>query len=189
MTSWALLLLASALLATPGLTFSGQSPEDHDLSMADMSEEEQFFEILAREALKGDPKIFICKPCKFMIKMLRKILGHNISQEAIKQAASKLCRKTLMPKMLCDDIIGRYLSAITQGILNDKSPQEICVKMRMCRAKIGREPDGWDLGGERALGSRLYQTQWRFHLAELRGEGEGGFWFQYHRFHVVLPEF
>uniref|UniRef100_A0A452TKA5 Granulysin n=1 Tax=Ursus maritimus TaxID=29073 RepID=A0A452TKA5_URSMA len=136
MTSWALLLLASALLATPGLTFSGQSPEDHDLSMADMSEEEQFFEILAREALKGDPKIFICKPCKFMIKMLRKILGHNISQEAIKQAASKLCRKTLMPKMLCDDIIGRYLSAITQGILNDKSPQEICVKMRMCRAKI-----------------------------------------------------
>ncbi|XP_008698301.2 granulysin isoform X1 [Ursus maritimus] len=58
-------------------------------------------------------------------------------KEAIKQAASKLCRKTLMPKMLCDDIIGRYLSAITQGILNDKSPQEICVKMRMCRAKIG----------------------------------------------------
>ncbi|XP_045664749.1 antimicrobial peptide NK-lysin-like [Ursus americanus] len=137
MTSWALLLLASALLATPGLTFSGQSPEDHDLSMADMSEEEQFFEILAREALKSDPKIFICKPCKFMIKMLRKILGEDIDEEAIKQAASKLCRKTLMPKMLCNDVIGKYLGAITQGILNDKSPQEICVKIRMCRAKIG----------------------------------------------------
>lgn len=40
------------VVSSPGLTFSGQSPEDHDLSMADMSEEEQFFEILAREALK-----------------------------------------------------------------------------------------------------------------------------------------
>lgn len=42
-----------------------------------------------------------------------------------------------MPKMLCNDVIGKYLGAITQGILNDKSPQEICVKIRMCRAKIG----------------------------------------------------
>ncbi|EFB23673.1 hypothetical protein PANDA_022128 [Ailuropoda melanoleuca] len=114
MTSWALLLLASVLMATPGLTFSGQSPEDHDLSMADMTEEEQFFEILAREALK----------------------------EAIKQGASMLCRKTFMPKMLCDDIISRYLSAVTQGILNDKSPQEICVKIRMCRGKIGLGASG-----------------------------------------------
>ncbi|XP_034515364.1 granulysin isoform X2 [Ailuropoda melanoleuca] len=142
MTSWALLLLASVLMATPGLTFSGQSPEDHDLSMADMSEEEQFFEILAREALKSDPIIFTCKPCKFMIRMLRKSLGEDIDEEAIKQGASMLCRKTFMPKMLCDDIISRYLSAVTQGILNDKSPQEICVKIRMCRGKIGLGASG-----------------------------------------------
>ncbi|XP_025724065.1 granulysin isoform X2 [Callorhinus ursinus] len=108
MTSWALLLLASALLATPGLTFSGLSPEDHDLSMADMYEEEQFFEILAEEATKGDQMIFTCKSCKFIIKSLRKILGHNI----------------------------------TRGILNDKSPQEICVKIRMCRPEIGLGASG-----------------------------------------------
>ncbi|XP_004415485.1 PREDICTED: antimicrobial peptide NK-lysin-like [Odobenus rosmarus divergens] len=109
MTSWALLLLASVLLATPGLTFSGLSLEDHDLSMADMYEEEQFFEILAEDA----------------------------SKEAVKQVMSTVCRKTLMRKMFCDEIVTKYLRAITQGILNDKSPQEICVKIRMCRPEIG----------------------------------------------------
>ncbi|KAF3826601.1 hypothetical protein GH733_009126 [Mirounga leonina] len=141
MTAWALLLLASVLLATPGLTFSGLSPEDHDLSMADMYEEEQFFEILAKEASKGDQMIFTCKPCKFIIKTLRKILGHNITQEAIKQVLSRVCRKTLMPKTLCNEIVTKYLRAITQGLLNDKSPHEICVKIKLCRPEIA-----WALG-------------------------------------------
>nr|XP_012423198.1 PREDICTED: granulysin [Odobenus rosmarus divergens] len=142
MTSWALLLLASVLLATPGLTFSGLSLEDHDLSMADMYEEEQFFEILAEDASKGDQMIFFCKSCKFIIKRLRKILGHNITQEAVKQVMSTVCRKTLMRKMFCDEIVTKYLRAITQGILNDKSPQEICVKIRMCRPEIGLGASG-----------------------------------------------
>ncbi|XP_030888824.1 granulysin isoform X2 [Leptonychotes weddellii] len=76
--------------------------------MADKYEEEQFFEILAKEASKGDQMIFTCKPCKFIIKTLRKILGHNI----------------------------------TQGLLNDKSPHEICVKIKLCRPEIGLGASG-----------------------------------------------
>ncbi|XP_059263727.1 granulysin isoform X2 [Mustela nigripes] len=114
MTFWALLLLASVLLATPGLTFSGLTREDNDLSMADMYEEEQFFEILAKE----DP------------------------QEAIRWAVSAVCRKIYIPRRVCDKTVTKYLSAITQGLENDNSPEKICVKIRMCRPEIGLGASG-----------------------------------------------
>ncbi|XP_072621207.1 uncharacterized protein [Vulpes vulpes] len=138
MTSWALLLLASVLLATPGLTFSGLTPEDHDdLSTVDMCQEEHFFEVPAQEASKDDQMIFTCIPCKIIIRLLMKYLGEYITEEAIKHAASLLCEETFVLTHLCHKIITKYLSDITLRILNDKSPQAICVKLGMCRPDIG----------------------------------------------------
>ena len=58
-------------------------------------------------------------------------------QEAIKHAASLLCEETFVLTHLCHKIITKYLSDITLRILNDKSPQAICMKLGMCRPDIG----------------------------------------------------
>ncbi|XP_032208553.1 granulysin [Mustela erminea] len=142
MTFWALLLLASVLLATPGVTFSGLTHEDNDLSMADMYEEEQFFKILAKEDPQGDQIITPCKTCMAIIKWLRKVLRHNHTQEAIRWAVSAVCRKIYIPRRVCDKTVTKYLSAITQGLENDNSPEKICVKIRMCRPEIGLGASG-----------------------------------------------
>nr|XP_055183042.1 antimicrobial peptide NK-lysin-like isoform X2 [Nyctereutes procyonoides] len=76
MTSWALLLLASVLLGTPGLTYSGLIPEDHDdLSKADICQEEQFFRRLAQEAAQGDPQFNQCDICRMIMTWLRTCVG------------------------------------------------------------------------------------------------------------------
>ncbi|XP_047601651.1 granulysin isoform X2 [Lutra lutra] len=97
MTVWALLLLASVLLATPGLTFSGLTHEDNDLSMADMYEEEQFFKILAEEDPKGDQIITPCKTCMVIIKWLGRIVRHNHTQALENDnSPQKICVKIRM---------------------------------------------------------------------------------------------
>ncbi|XP_077622777.1 antimicrobial peptide NK-lysin-like isoform X2 [Crocuta crocuta] len=138
MTSWALLLLALALLATPGLTFSGLTPEDHDLDMADSCQEEQFFQMLAQDIPQGDWRNLKCTTCKMIIKVLRKALGHDITRETIKHALSLVCRKILGNKKQCQELITKYDNKITQGIMNGKSSEEICVQLRKCSPKIGR---------------------------------------------------
>ncbi|XP_029792138.1 antimicrobial peptide NK-lysin-like [Suricata suricatta] len=137
MTSWALLLLASALLATPGLTFSGLNPEGNDLMTADLSQEEQFLENLVLEALQDDQPALKCKACEKIFKLLRKTLGHDITQKAIQHGLYLVCRKIFMPKAICKEIITKLNSKITQVIENGKSPLEICVKLRMCHPTIG----------------------------------------------------
>ncbi|XP_045302677.1 antimicrobial peptide NK-lysin-like [Leopardus geoffroyi] len=137
MTSWALLLLASVLLATPGLTFSGLNPEDNDLMTVDLSQEKQFLESLVLESPQGDQLAIRCNICKLTIQALRKALGHDITQEAIKHAASLVCKKTFPLQGICKDMINKFLDKITKGIMNGKSPKEICVKLRMCKPVKG----------------------------------------------------
>ncbi|XP_044910445.1 antimicrobial peptide NK-lysin-like [Felis catus] len=137
MTSWALLLLASVLLATPGLTFSGLNPEDNDLMTADLSQEKQFLESLVLELPQGDQLAIKCKICKVTIQGLRKVLGHDITQEAIRQAASLVCRQLSPLDGICKDIINKFLDKITQGIMNGKSAEEICAKLRLCKPEKG----------------------------------------------------
>ncbi|XP_078300805.1 antimicrobial peptide NK-lysin-like isoform X2 [Panthera onca] len=86
MTSWVLLLLASVLLATPGLTFCGLTPEDHDLDMADRCQDEPFFRMLAQETPQRDllnkteGLIYNFWPsCKIM-SLLKKMVGEEASQ-------------------------------------------------------------------------------------------------------------
>ncbi|XP_053056835.1 antimicrobial peptide NK-lysin-like [Acinonyx jubatus] len=142
MTSWALLLLASVLLATPGLTFSGLNPEDNDLMTADLSQEKQFLESLVLESPQGDRLGLRCKTCKMIIQALRKAVGHNITQEAIKHAASLVCKQTFPLKGLCKELITKSLEKITQGIIHGKSPKDICVKLRMCKPEKGLGASG-----------------------------------------------
>ncbi|XP_077622820.1 antimicrobial peptide NK-lysin-like [Crocuta crocuta] len=111
MTSWALLLLASALLATPGLTFSGLIPEGNDLMTADLCQEEQFLENLILEAV----------------------------QEVIKHTASLMCEPMPLLRDACKKVITELFSKITKGIVNGKTPREICVKIRMCPPTIELE--------------------------------------------------
>ncbi|XP_039073557.1 antimicrobial peptide NK-lysin-like [Hyaena hyaena] len=138
MTFWALLLLASALLATPGLTFSGLIPEDHDLDTANMCQDEKFFQMLAQDIPQGDRWHLKCMTCKKIIKVLRKALGHDITRETIKHALSLVCRKILGNKKQCQELITKYDNKITQSIMNGKSSKEICVQLRMCPPTIGR---------------------------------------------------
>ncbi|XP_029792141.1 antimicrobial peptide NK-lysin-like [Suricata suricatta] len=75
MTSWALLLLASALLATPGLTFSGLTPEDHDLDMADRCQDEKFFWMLAQETPQHNASLNLCGTCRLILNWLKNRMG------------------------------------------------------------------------------------------------------------------
>uniref|UniRef100_A0A667GZM9 Saposin B-type domain-containing protein n=1 Tax=Lynx canadensis TaxID=61383 RepID=A0A667GZM9_LYNCA len=123
MTSWALLLLASVLLATPGLTFSGLNPEDNDLMTTDLSQEKQLLESLVLESPQGDRLALRCKTCKMIIQALRKAVGHN---EAIKHAASLVCKQTFPLQGVCKELITKSLDKIIHGIMNGKSPEEMC---------------------------------------------------------------
>ncbi|XP_030164908.1 antimicrobial peptide NK-lysin-like [Lynx canadensis] len=137
MTSWALLLLASVLLATPGLTFSGLNPEDNDLMTTDLSQEKQLLESLVLESPQGDRLALRCKTCKMIIQALRKAVGHNVTQEAIKHAASLVCKQTFPLQGVCKELITKSLDKIIHGIMNGKSPEEMCVKLRMCKPTKG----------------------------------------------------
>ncbi|XP_038416526.1 antimicrobial peptide NK-lysin-like [Canis lupus baileyi] len=135
MTSWALLLLASVLLVTPGLTYSGLIPEDHDdLSTADICQEEQFFRRLAQEAAQGDPRFNQCNFCRKIISWLRTCVGPSKIQEAIQKAATAVCSKIPAVENVCQKIITGILNGIAQFILNGYPYSDICVTLRMCKS-------------------------------------------------------
>nr|KAF6446868.1 granulysin [Rousettus aegyptiacus] len=81
MASWALLLLALELLATPGLAFTHLTPEHHELVMADLHDEEQFCQDLAQEGLQGDLLTTregigaSCWSCKKIVQKLQEMVG------------------------------------------------------------------------------------------------------------------
>ncbi|XP_022260094.2 antimicrobial peptide NK-lysin-like isoform X4 [Canis lupus familiaris] len=134
MASWALLLLASVLLATPGLTYSGLIPEDHDdLSTADICQEEQFFRRLAQEAAQGD-QFNQCDICRMIMTWLRTCVGPSQIQEAIQKAATAVCSKIPAVENVCQKIITGILNGIAQFILNGYPYSDICVTLRMCKS-------------------------------------------------------
>eukprot|EP00071_Canis_lupus_P056453 XP_850517.1 antimicrobial peptide NK-lysin-like [Canis lupus familiaris] len=143
MASWALLLLASVLLATPGLTYSGLIPEDHDdLSTADICQEEQFFRRLAQEAAQGDQAFNQCDICRMIMTWLRTCVGPSQIQEAIQKATTAVCSKIPAVEKVCKDILTRVLCSVAQFFLNSDPSRDICVTFRLCRHQVGVQGAG-----------------------------------------------
>ncbi|XP_077699266.1 antimicrobial peptide NK-lysin-like isoform X2 [Canis aureus] len=142
MTSWALLLLASVLLATPGLTYSDLIPEDHDdLSTADICQEEQFFRRLAQEAAQV-PQFNGCDICRMIMTWLRTCVGTSQIQEAIRKATKAVCSNFPAVEKVCKDILIRFLYSVAQFFLNSDPSRDICVTFRLCRHQVGDQGAG-----------------------------------------------
>ncbi|XP_053057348.1 antimicrobial peptide NK-lysin-like [Acinonyx jubatus] len=136
MTSWALLLLASVLLATPGLTFCGLTPEDRDLDMADRCQDEPFFQMLAQETpqnLTLNP----CDTCRMILSWLKNCVGLQRIQMTIEKAAQLVCSRFPLVENICKETINKYVNDIVQSILNAPPHQDICVTLRLCKCQVG----------------------------------------------------
>ncbi|XP_029792139.1 antimicrobial peptide NK-lysin-like [Suricata suricatta] len=137
MTSWALLLLASALLATPGLTFSGLTPEDHDLDMADKCLNDPFYQMLAQEIPQHNASLNLCDICRLILNWLKNCVGQHRIQMTIEKVAKLVCSQFPMVEDLCKETIIRFVRDITQSILNAPPHQDICVTLRLCKCQAG----------------------------------------------------
>ncbi|KAF5915035.1 hypothetical protein HPG69_003536 [Diceros bicornis minor] len=144
MTSWALLLLASALLGTPGLTFSGLNPERYDLATAHLCDGEQFCQGLAQEGSQGDllterERIGIfCGHCRKIVQKLEEMVGNQPTEATVTEAASRVCSK--MHRLLrgaCKVIMRTCLRRISWDIVAGKKPQAICVDVGICKPQAG----------------------------------------------------
>ena len=58
-------------------------------------------------------------------------------QEAIKLAATVVCKKKFPLQHVCKELVTKCLDKIIHGIMNGKSPEEMCVKLRMCKSEKG----------------------------------------------------
>ncbi|XP_043459821.1 antimicrobial peptide NK-lysin-like [Prionailurus viverrinus] len=132
MTSWALLLLASVLLATPGLTFCGLSPEDHDLDMADRCQDEKFFRMLAQETPQEDRPFTLCGICMCIVSWVKNCLGFNLIQKVIEKVAGLLCSACPLVENICKAWITSFLDKITSTLLHMEPSRHICVFLGMC---------------------------------------------------------
>ncbi|XP_077622779.1 antimicrobial peptide NK-lysin-like [Crocuta crocuta] len=132
MTSWALLLLASALLANPGLTFSGLIPEDHDLDTADMCQDEKFFQMLAQDIPQGDLEFNRCQICRCIVNWVKNCLGLNLIHKIIQKVAGLLCSSCPLVENICKSWTTGLLNKITSTLVHLEPARHICVLLRMC---------------------------------------------------------
>ena len=58
-------------------------------------------------------------------------------QEALKHAASLVCKQTFPLQGICKELVTKSLDKIIHGIMNGKSAEEICVKLRLCKPEKG----------------------------------------------------
>ncbi|KAI5939810.1 granulysin [Manis javanica] len=142
MTSWALLLLASVLLATPGLTFSGLTPEGSDPVTADLCGLGEPFcqdqsgpqsDLLTNSEGLG----IICLHCRKIIRKLEKMVGENPTEDTIRQTASRVCRKMKLLYAPCKKMMKSSLRFISRDIMAGKPPQAVCVDLRICKPEAG----------------------------------------------------
>ncbi|XP_055975101.1 granulysin [Sorex fumeus] len=130
MTLWALVLLVSAFLITPGLAVSGLDPESADLDLG-LSEAELLQDNLLAERWNVG---FRCTSCKKTIQKLENMVGTEASKESISQAASQVCGKMGLLKVPCRILIKTFLKVIVQDIMAGKSASEVCVDIKMCKS-------------------------------------------------------
>uniref|UniRef100_A0A8D1VNH0 Granulysin n=1 Tax=Sus scrofa TaxID=9823 RepID=A0A8D1VNH0_PIG len=143
MTSWAVLLLTLVLLGTPGLAFSGLTPEDSALARAHPCDGEQFCQNLAPEDTQGDQLLqreelgYFCESCRKIIQKLEDMVGPQPNEDTVTQAASRVCDKMKILRGVCKKIMRTFLRRISKDILTGKKPQAICVDIKICKEKTG----------------------------------------------------
>ncbi|KAM8786876.1 granulysin [Rhynchonycteris naso] len=157
----ALLLLALVLLGSPGVAFSSLTPECYDLVMATLWDGEQLNQSFTQEGPQAhlltmqEGQGGRCWFCRKIIKKLRKIVGEQPNKDTIAQATSRVCNMQVLLRGLCKRTIKIFLRRISKDIMAGKTPQEVCVDIRMCKPQAGREglaavtcvPDGVEPSG------------------------------------------
>ncbi|KAK2502505.1 hypothetical protein MC885_002585 [Smutsia gigantea] len=142
MTPWALLFFVCVLLATPGLTFSHLTPEGYDLVTADLCGLGEPFcqdqpgpqgDLLTNSAGLN----IICLSCRKIISKLEDMVGENPTEDTIRQAASRVCRKMKLLYTPCKKMMKRSLQFISRDIMAGKPPQAVCVDLRICKPEAG----------------------------------------------------
>ncbi|XP_036292027.1 granulysin [Pipistrellus kuhlii] len=144
MASWVLLLLASALLGSPGLPFSGVTSEHSDPAMGPLSDGDELLLVLAQGAPQADllttreRKGLSCRLCQAIIQRLVDMVGEQPDEDAIAKAESRVCSSVKgVLRGLCKRIMRKSLQRVSADILAGKEPHAICVDIRMCRAPAG----------------------------------------------------
>ncbi|XP_066228432.1 granulysin isoform X1 [Saccopteryx leptura] len=139
----ALPLLALVLLGSPGLAFCSLSPECHDLVTATLWEGEQLGQGFAQEGPQAhlltmrEGQSGRCWFCQKIIKKLRKIVGEQPNKDTIAQAASRVCNRQVLLRGLCKRTMKTFLRRISKDIMAGKTPQKVCVDIRMCKPQAG----------------------------------------------------
>ncbi|XP_037384759.1 antimicrobial peptide NK-lysin-like [Talpa occidentalis] len=138
MTTWALLFLA-VLLDTPGLSSSehyDQAPSgpcNGELSCQGLIQEDLQDELLT----KSEGLRITCSICKKIIHKLETMVGEQPNEDTIAQAASRVCSWMSLLKKPCSYIVNKFLSRISQDIMQGKNARDICVDLKMCKPRAG----------------------------------------------------
>uniref|UniRef100_A0A8D1LT07 Saposin B-type domain-containing protein n=1 Tax=Sus scrofa TaxID=9823 RepID=A0A8D1LT07_PIG len=138
-----ILTLCANALSSPGLAFSGLTPEDSALARAHPCDGEQFCQNLAPEDTQGDQLLqreelgYFCESCRKIIQKLEDMVGPQPNEDTVTQAASQVCDKLKILRGLCKKIMRSFLRRISWDILTGKKPQAICVDIKICKEETG----------------------------------------------------
>ncbi|XP_037384760.1 antimicrobial peptide NK-lysin-like [Talpa occidentalis] len=139
MTTWALLLLVSVLLDTPGLS----SSEHYDQARSDPCDGDPFCQNLMQEDLqdelltKSEGLRITCGLCKRIIHTLKSLVGSQLNEYTIAQAATHVCGKMGLLRIPCSYIMKSSLRIISEDLIEGKDARDICVDLKMCRSRAG----------------------------------------------------
>ncbi|XP_037015574.1 granulysin [Artibeus jamaicensis] len=144
MASWALLLLALALLGSPDLAFSSLTPERSVLAIANLGDGEQLGRGLAQEdpqdklsTTRKEQGLLTCCLCQKIIKHLQKIVGDQPNEDTIAQAVSRVCNKMKLLRGVCEKTMRKFFGRISRDVIAGKDPHAVCVDIFICKSRAG----------------------------------------------------
>jgi len=76
-----------------------------------------------------------CEICEAVLSYVKGQIGSNTTQAAIKAALDKACAKIPFAKNVCSTILEPYLIQIVDGFVANQNPQQICQKIKVCKAQ------------------------------------------------------
>ncbi|KAF6103519.1 granulysin [Phyllostomus discolor] len=144
MASWALLLLALALLGSPDLASSSLNPECSDLAIANPCDGEHLCQGLAQEGPQGklpttrkEQGSITCYLCQKIMKKLQKIVGDQPNEDTIAQAVSRVCDNMKLLRACCKKTMTKFFGRISKDVIAGKTPRAVCVDIAICKPQAG----------------------------------------------------